>query len=188
MSADRIEVTEKNNGKLAICVAGVLEDLLDHVLGLTVGVGAVTNVHILGDRHRFGIAVNGCGRAKYKLVTAVLLHGFKKGKGRVEVVSVVKNGKLYGLADSLKAGKVYNCVDLIFLEDGFKGCLVSYVVNVELDLRSGDSLNASYGFGLTVHEVVNDDNTVSLFNKLNCGMGTDKSGSACEKYVHFMSP
>ena len=81
VSADRIEVAEKHNRKVGICVCGVAENLLHHQLCPAVGVGRTAGGHCLYERNGLGSSVNRSRRAENEVIDLVLTHGFEQGKG-----------------------------------------------------------------------------------------------------------
>ena len=65
---------------------------------------------------------------------------------------------------------------------------IKKVANVKLGTLTRDLFYAVQDLGFAVGEIVNDDYFAVGFDKFNNGMRADKSGTACYKNSHFLSP
>lgn len=116
MGTAGVEVSQKGTVPLLVLLTSLLQvvalsvdkvgdDVLNHGLGAAVGVGR-PNGAMLGDRDHVGeaggIAVDGGGGGEDDVVDVVALHGAEKSDAAADIDTVVLEGNLAGLADSLR--------------------------------------------------------------------------------------
>ena len=182
MSADGVEVTEQHDVPLGVGGVDVHEDLLNHPLGPTIGVGRGLLGVLFGDGRIVRVAVDGRGAREDDGLAAMVPHDVDEHQGVLDVVVVVLDGLAHRLADGLKAGKVDDAVDLMGIEDLVHRIAVEHVGLVEGEVLGGlvahDGLDAVDGDGAGVGEVIDDDDLVAALEQLNDGVGTDEAGTA----------
>ena len=181
MSADGVEVTEQHDVPLGVGGVDVHNDLLDHPLGPTIGVGRGLLRILLGDGRVVRVAVDGRGAREDDGLAAMVAHDVDEHKGVLDVVVVVLDGLAHRLADGLKAGKVDDAVDLMGVEDLVHRIAVEHVGLVEGEVLGGlvahDGLDAVDGDGAGVGEIIDDDDLVATLEQLNDGVRADKAGA-----------
>ena len=92
MGADGVEVAQQNHTPLRIGSALALQDLLDHVLGPAVGIGAAQGNHILPVGYLGLVAVDGGRGGENQAFDAMGLHSFAESQGGIQIVAVVAQG------------------------------------------------------------------------------------------------
>ena len=181
MGTDGIEVTEQHDVPLGVGGVDVHEDLLNHPLGPTIGVGRGLLGVLFGDGRVVRIAVDGRGAREDDGLAAMVAHDVDEHQGVLDVVVVVLDGLAHRLADGLKAGEVDDAVDLMGVEDLVHGLAVEHVGLVEGEvlgsLFAHDGLDAVDGDGAGVGEVIDDDDLVAALEQLNDGVRADKTGA-----------
>ena len=182
MGTDGIEITEQHDVPLGVGGVDVHEDLLNHPLGPTIGVGRGLLGVFLGDGRIVRIAVDGRRAREDDGLTAVVAHDIDERQGVLDIVVVVLDGLAHRLANGLKAGEVDDAVDLVGIEDLVHRIAVEHVGLVEGEVLGGlvahDGLDAVDGNGAGVGEVIDDDNLVATLEQLNDGVRADKAGAA----------
>mmetsp|Transcript_101059 Transcript_101059/g.257056 ORF Transcript_101059/g.257056 Transcript_101059/m.257056 type:complete len:248 (-) Transcript_101059:33-776(-) len=174
--AGGVEVAQDGDLQARVGLAGVLENLLDHVLGPAVGVGAAERLFFIN-----GLLVRlvDCRRrGEHDVVAARLLHGLQDVQGAHDVVLVVPERLGHGLAHGLEAGEVDHAVELLRLEELLHGLCVAHVRLEERNILAGDLLNAIYGLGRGIHQVVHDGHLEACLQKLDDGVRADVAGAA----------
>ena len=94
MSADGIEVPQRYYTELRVCHANIPQHLLDHHLGITIGIGG-RGGHILLIGHGVVAAVYRCAGRKDHRPAAILPHHPQEGQRTADVVVVVLQRLLY---------------------------------------------------------------------------------------------
>ena len=182
MGTDGIEITEQHDVPLGVGGVDVHEDLLNHPLGPTIGVGRGLLGVFLGDGRIVRIAVDGRRAREDDGLTTVVAHDIDEHQGVLDIVVVVLDGLAHRLANGLKAGEVDDAVDLVGIEDLVHRIAVEHVGLVEGEVLGGlvahDGLDAVDGNGAGVGEVIDDDNLVATLEQLNDGVRADKAGAA----------
>lgn len=129
MRSQRIEVSQRNNVPLFIGVCDVFEHLLDEIFGLSVNVrDVVAHAVRLCDREEIGLAVDRARAGEDQLEAPELFHYLEEVQHSDQVVLVVKQRVLHGLADGFDRGEVDHAVDFVlqrlhFEEDSTVGIL-----------------------------------------------------------------
>jgi hypothetical protein len=185
MRSQRIEVSQRNNVPLFIGVCDVFEHLLDEIFGLSVNVrDVVAHAVRLCDREEIGLAVDRARAGEDQLEAPELFHYLEEVQHSDQVVLVVKQRVLHGLADGFDRGEVDHAVDFVLGEDVLEGSLVQQVALIERDGLAGDGLDAFQRDGLTVRavdavdEVVDDDDFVTGAQKLDDAVAADVAGAS----------
>lgn len=172
----RVKVSEEGTVPLLVLLASLLkvvalsvnkvcDDILNHGLGAAVGVGGPDGA-MLGDGDHVGeaggIAVDGGGGGEDDVVDVVALHGAEKSDAAADIDTVVLEGNLAGLADSLRmvltgvtGGQQTTCLESskvnhtvngrVLLKDIVEGLLVGHVELVESRTAAGQQLDAVEG-------------------------------------------
>ena len=161
VGADGVEVAQQTDGEIVHRVGGVAQDLLGHILGPAIGVGAVAGVGGLAQRHLVVAGIDRGGGGEDDVFHTVVAHGLTQADGGEEVVVVIFQRHCDRFAHGLEPGKVDRTVDVMLFKDPVKGRAVAHVVFVEVDMPAGDLLNALDGLGAGVDKIVNNDDVVS---------------------------
>ena len=184
VGADGIEVTQQNNAPLLVGMGHAGKDLLGHILGPAVGVGAVAGLACLPQRHHIVTGIDGGRGGEDDLLAANLFHDLGQHQGGVQVVVIVTPGLGNGFANSLQTGEVDDSSDLIFCKDPAQQGLVSDIALIEFDLLAGELFHPVQALGVGVAEIVDHNDTIAAFQQLNTGMGTNIAGTAGNQNVH----
>ena len=186
MRADRVEITEQDDGHNGIRLRHAEQDLFDHVFGPAVGIGAVPGRRGLLER-RFAVGpVNRGGRAEDQFPALMGAHDFQHGQHGVEVVPVIFDRFGDGFADRLESGKVDDAFDRKFVEHGVEPGFVGYIQLAECGAFPRDLLDLVDDFRFAVRQVVGDDHILFCIDEFDCSMGSDETGSAGQKNSHDM--
>ena len=175
MSSDRIEVSEQANFDLWICGSKIAEYLLDHPLGPAVRICADTERRFFCKRNVLAHAVYCRGRTEYELAHTIFLHEFGYRNGAHYIVPVVIERYPYRFADSLKAGKMNNAVDLILFEHLTESFLVAAVDVIEFEGLACYLLEPSLNLEFAVRQVVCNYHFIAALMKRDYGMRSDIS-------------
>ena len=184
VSADGVEVAQKNHVPLVVRLLDVGENLLQHGLGPAVRVGAFSFGAVLGDGDDGGIAVHGGAGGEDDVLHIVLPHDVHQGQCACDVVLIIFPGLLHRLSHCLQPGEVDHRVDAFFGEDFLQGRSVQDVRFVEGDFFPGDGFHPRKGFLAGIAEVVqNYYFVVCLLQFYHC-MAADEPGAACDQNLH----
>ena len=184
VGADGVEVAKEHHIPLGVGLLNVGEHLLEHGLGLAVGVGDGALRAVLGDGHGLRRAVDGGGGGEDDVFEAVLAHHVHQHQRTADVVLVVLPGLLDGLAHGLEAGKVDAAVKGVLGKYLFQAFPVADVHLVEGDGLAYDLLHPVNGLGGGVGEIVHDYGIMAGCDELDEGVAADKTGAARDKNVH----
>ena len=182
--ADGVEVTQQDDAPLGISKSHAGEDLLGHVLGPAIGVGATAGAAVLTQGHLVVSGVNRCRGGEDQILHAHLLHDLGQNQSGIQVIVIVFPGHGNTFANSLQTGKVDHTADLIFCKDLGQQSFVTNVAFVELQILAGQFLHTLQGLGVGIAQIVDDYNTVAAFQQLNTGVGANIAGTAGNQYVH----
>ena len=130
----------------------------------------------------FSWKVDRGARAEDKALHAVLRHHLKESDRPLNVVPVVHEGLLDGLAYCLVPREVDYGVNLMLREDSLEAFPVPDVGLVEDRAPAGYFLNAAEDLLLTIREVVGDDYVIAIIKESYNRMAPDEAGAACYKY------
>ena len=187
MRADGVEVAQQGHREVVHRLGRVAQDLLGHVLGPAVGVGAHAGLRRLAQRHVVVAGVDGGRGGEHDVVHAVVPHGLAEADGGEQVVVVVLQRHGHGFADRFESGEVDGAADVVLFKNPVERRAVAHVVFVEGHLLAGDLLHALDGLGAGIDEVVDDDHAVAAVQKLHAGVAADVAGAARYQYVHVDS-
>ena len=184
MGADGVEVAQQDDGPVLVGLGGVPQDLLGHIFGPAIGIGAHAGAGGLPQRHLVVPGVDGGRGGEHDVLNAVIPHHLAQRYGGEKIVVVILKGHGHRLAHGLKPREVDHAVDLVLIEDGVHGLPVAHVLLIEVHMLAGDLLHALNGLRAGVDQVVHHHNAHVLLQKLNTGVASDVSGAAGDKYVH----
>ena len=176
----RVEVAQEAHIPLGIYLLQVRQHLLEHRLGLAVGVGAMALGALLGDGDDGGVAIDGGRGREDDVLAAVLAHHVEQAEGAVHVVLVVFQRLGAALADSLEAGEVDAGVKLVGVEDLLQAFLVADVHLVEGHALADDLLHAGKTFGRSVVEIVHHNGLVAGGGKFDESVASDEACTSGE--------
>ena len=179
----RVEVAQRDDPPVGSGRGQVGENALGEQLGGPVGVGGAQR-RLLRDGHPLGVAVDGRRRAEHQGAHPVGAHGLAQGQQRVEVVAVVQQRPLRGLAHRLQPGAVHGRVDPVLGEDPLQQRPVGAVADVAGNGTAGDAFHPADRLRAAVAQVVDDDHPVAALQQLDGDVRSDVPGSAGEQYVH----
>ena len=188
VGADGVEVAQQFDAPFRIGMSHTTEDLLGHILGPAVGVGAVSGFGRLTQRHFIVAGVDGGRGGDDDVLHTHLIHYLRQHQGGVQVIVVVFPGYGDGFAHGLQTGKVDAAANLIFGKDFAQQCLIPNIALVEFDRFAGQFLNALQTLRIGVAQIIDDDNTIVAIQQLDAGMGTNIAGTAGNKNIHDYLP
>lgn len=181
---DGVEVAQQHHVPLIVGVLHVDEHLLEHALGLTVGVGAVALGAFLGDGDDGGVAIYCCRRREDDVLAAVAAHRVEEHKGGVHVVLVVLERLGDALAHGLESGEVNHGVDVVLLKDGVHSLAVAHVGLDKRHRLADDFLHAPQCLGLRVYKVINHDHLVAGLVEFDDCVAANVSSPTSKQYQH----
>ncbi len=184
VGADGVEIPQQHHAPLPIRMGNSGENLLGHVLGPAVGVGAAAGAAGLPQGHLVVPGVDGGGGGEDDPLAAGLLHDLGQHQGGVEVVVIVPPGLGNALAHGLEAGEVNDGGNFIFGEDFPEQRLVPDVALVEFQGFAGEGLDPIQTLGVGIAEVVHNHHAVAAIEQLQAGVGADITGAAGDQNVH----
>ena len=193
MRADGVEISQQRNRPLVVRNANVLEYLLYHDFGVAVWVGRGVCRHSFNVGHGVVHAVNRRRGGENYLLAAVFAHRLYQHQRACDVVVVVLHGLLHRFADSFQTREMYNCVDLVFLENLIERFQIENVELVEFKIFSCNFLYSFERLGLRVREIVHYYYAVACLEQLYAGVASDESCAAsyqniCHNKPSFLDP
>ena len=108
----------------------------------------------------------------------MLLHQTAQNQRGVEVVVIVLQRLLGGLADGLVTGEMDYGVDVVLCKDLVQSLFIAAVNVICGEVLAGYFAHALERLGLAVIIIVNNDDFVTRVKQLNAGMRADISGAA----------
>lgn len=117
MGANGVKVPQQGHGPVGVCMGQAGENLLGHVFGPAVGVGAAAGAAGLLQGH---LVVGGVHRSRGgedDILHPHLLHDLGEDQGGVQVVVIVFPGLFHTLAHGLQAGEVDDAFYVVFREN-----------------------------------------------------------------------
>ena len=184
MGTDGVKVAQQYHAPLRVGMGNTGEDLLGHVLGPAVGVGAATGAAVFPQRHFVVRGVDRGGGGEDQILHAYLLHDLGQHQGGIQIVVVVLPGLGDTFAYGLQTGKVDHAADLVFGKDLFQQCLITHIAFIELQTLAGEFLNTLQGFGVGIAQVVDDHHTVAAFQQFQTGVRADIARAAGYQNIH----
>ena len=163
------------------------ENLLGHVLGPAVGVGAAACAAGLLQGHFIVGGINRGGGGEDDILHAHLLHHLGQNQGGVQIVVVILPGLFHAFAHCLQPGEMDHTGDVILREDFPEQPFVPDVPFVEGNLLAGEGFHPLQGNGVGIAEIIDDHHAVSAAEQLHTGMGADITGAAGNQNIHTKS-
>ena len=179
MRANRVEVAEHAQRPAVIRPVEVLANLLDVDLGLPVGAGGPLYWLLFSNRDFPCRKVDGGARAEDKALHIVLCHHLKESHCSLNVVAVVHQGLLNGLAYSLVPREVDDSVNLMLSEDFPESFPVPDVGLIKYSGLTGDFLNSAENLLRAVREVVGDNDVKASAQEGDRSVTPDEPGASC---------
>ena len=161
----------------AVGAVAVLADLLQHELGAAVGVDRVLFLR-LGNRDLRGLAVGGAGGGEDEALRAGQNHGAQQHERLGDVVLVVLQRVLHGLAHLNEGGEVNDGIELAVDEQRIDDGGIAEIALHELDFRIDD------GGGVAVDHAVENGHISAALHELAHGVRTNVAGTAGNEYFH----
>ena len=98
--ADRVKVAEQHDIPVRIRGVEVGQNLFEHRLGSAVGIRDLSLRALFRNRNKGRIAIDGCTRGEDNILDAVLPHALTEHQGACDIVVIVLERFIDGLADS----------------------------------------------------------------------------------------
>ena len=184
MGTDGIEVAQQHHAPLGIGMGNTAQDLLGHVLGPAIGIGAAAGAAVFPQGHFVIRRVDRCRRGEDQPLDICLLHHLGQDQGGIEVIVIIFPGLCHRFAHCLEACKVDHCVDGIFREDLLQQRLITDIALIELQALARQLHNTVQAFRIGIAQIVDDHHTVSAFQQLQAGVRSDITGTAGNKHIH----
>ena len=184
MGADGVEVAQQHHAPFRVRVGDAAKDLLGHVLGPAVGVGAAAGAGGFPQGHLVVGGVDRGGGGEDQVLHPGLLHHLGQHQGGVQVVVVVFPGLGHGFAHGLQTGKVDDAADLVFGEDLPQQPFVPDIALIKLQGLAGELLHPLQAFGIGIAQIVDDHHAVAALQKLQAGVRADIPGAAGDQNIH----
>ena len=185
MRADRVEVAQQRDAPLRLRFLQVGQDLLHHQLAFAVRAlrGAGREAFNVRD---FGlIAVDGGGGAKDKVFDVRCAHGGNETQSTVDVVIVILKRFRNGFTDGFQTREVDHRFDGVVVKDLGHQRFVADVAFHESRLFTAKAFNHRQHAALTVAQVVEDDDVVTVLQQLHAGMTTYVTATTCYQNSHI---
>ena len=184
VSPDGIEIAQKHNRPIFNSLGGIAQDLLGHVLGPAIGIGAHAGAGCLLQGHVIVPGIDRRGGGEDDVLDAMVPHSLTETDGGEKIVVIVFQRHLDGFTHGLQSGKVDGTVDVVLFKNAVQSGAIADILLIEGDGFAGDLFDTLYGLGRGVDEVINDDDVDILLKKLYAGVAADISGAAGNKYSH----
>ncbi len=155
----------------------ILAHPLEHELGAAVGIDGILLLR-LGNRHLRRLAVSGARGREDELLRAGQHHRAQKHQRLGDIVLIVLQRILHGLAHLDEGGEVDDGVELAVHEQGVDDGSVAQVSLDELHFLVDD------GGGMAVDHAVKHGDVRAALHQLSNRMGADVAGSACNEHFH----
>ena len=154
MSADGIEVTKQYHSPLRIGYKDIGQHLLQHALGLSIGVGNLTLGAFLGNRDKCRITVYGSRGTEHNILYVVLSHHVTENQSSGNIIIVILDGLAYRLTHGLVACKMNNGFNLLLIKDGVQGVTIQNIRLIERNLLSCNLLHAFQRFFTCIIQII----------------------------------
>ena len=178
--ADRVEIAEQHDLPLVVAPPDIREDPLLHGFRCAVRICGLAERAFLGDRDESRIAVDCSGRRENDLLYAVLPHDITQDQCGFDVVVIIFDRLLRGLADCFVTGEVDGRIDVFFIEKRIQRFAVADIQLVKCRALTRNCLDPIDDQRFRVVEVIRDDDVVAGVKKLHACMTSDKTCSACD--------
>ena len=188
MGSDGIEVAQKHHLPVVVGHIDILQHLLQHALGLAVGVRAFSLRALLRDGHKGRISVYGRRGAEHDVLHAMLSHHIAEHQGSRDIIIVILDGLGHRLAYRLQARKMNDRVDLLLVEDRVHSLPVQDVRLVKGHMLSGDLLHTVKRLFAGIIQVVYYYHIVAGFQEFYTGVASDKARTARYQNCHLVLP
>ena len=188
VSADGVEVAQQHHGPVGIRVGNAGEDLLGHVFGPAVGIGAAAGAAGLLQGHFVVRGVDRGGGGEDDVLHPHLFHDLGQDQGGIEVVVVIFPGLFHAFAYSLQPGEVDDAGDVVLGKNLAQQGLIPDIALVEFNGLAGDLLHPLQAHRVGVHQIVDDYHAIAVFQQLHTGVGANVPGTAGNQYVHVFIP
>jgi hypothetical protein len=119
-----------------------------------------------------GIPIGRAGRGKDEFLTAMPLHGLDQNEGGGEVIAVVLERVLDGLADECVGGEMEDGLGLVLGKDALDECSITH-----LSFYKSDAIQRQ-GLGMAKDEIIKHDDLFPGGEKMLNRMGADVAGTA----------
>ena len=163
---------------IGICLGDIAEDLLAHILGPTIGVGAVACLGSLTQGHFVIPGVDGGGGREHDLLHTMLCHDAAQGHGRAQIVLIITQRDGAAFADSLETCEMDDAIDGIFCEDLFQDRFVANIAFIELDSSAGDLTDTVKALCAGIIQIIDHDGGVTCFDQFHTSVAADITGAA----------
>ena len=184
VSTDGVEVAQQDDGPLRICSRHTGQDLLGHVLGPAVRVGAIAGAGSLAQGHLVVTGIDSSRRRENDPLAAHFLHDLGQYQSGIQVVVIVTPRLLHGFTNSLQTGKMNHCADFMLCKNLPQQSSVAHVPFIERYRRTGEFLYPFQALGVGVAQIVNDHNFIAALQQFHTGVRTDITGTAGNQNFH----
>ena len=186
--ADRIEVSQQHYIPLRISLLHVHQHFFQHTLRLAVGVGAMALRALLRNRNLRRVAVHSGAGREDDVLAAVFAQHIQQHKRAVHVVFVVLQRFLHALTHRLQTREMDAGVEMMLGKHVLQSRSVAYIHLIERNgLNTNNLGHAAQRLGIAVVEIVHNNSRMACLVEFDKCMGTDKAGSACNKYIHLLT-
>ncbi len=184
MSADGVEVAQQHDVPFVVAHVQVGEYLLEHALGLPVGVRGRVLGAAFGDGDELRLAIDrGAGREHQVLAAMAARHVAQRQRAG-HVVPVVLERLLHAFAHGLEPGEVDDDIHRMTLEHLLQRLGIQDALLVEgqaaalaVGLGAGEGAHALERFLAGIAQVVDHHHVVAAVEQLHHRMAADESGA-----------
>ena len=188
MGADGIEVAQQHDSPFLIRKSHAGEDLLSHILGPAVRVGAAAGTGGLPQGHFIVGSIHGGGGGENDILHAHLFHDLGQHQGGIQVVIIILPRDGHGFAHGLQAREMNDAADLIFRENFAQQRFITDITFVKFQTLSGELLHTVQALRVGIAQIVNDHHAVTAFQQFHAGMAADITGAAGNQNIHEQNP
>ena len=154
MGSDGVKVTKQHHLPLRIGYKDIRQHLLQHTLGLSIGIGNLTLGAFLGNGNKCRIAVYGSRRTEYDVLYAVVSHLIAENQGSGDIIIVILDGLAYRLAHGLIACEMDDGIDLLLIKDGVQRIPIQNIRLIKGNFLSCNLLHTIQSFLAGIIQVI----------------------------------
>ena len=132
VSTNRVKVTKQCNIPFRICTMDIHQYLLQHGLGLSVGIGRVLLRAFLTARNLQRITIYSCRGTEDNILASVFSHGITEKQGAGHIIVIILDRFCHGFSYCFISCKMNDCIRLFSLKNLVHCRLVQHIGIIKL--------------------------------------------------------
>ena len=117
MSANRIEIAQKDNIPFWICFLNIHQYLFEHTFGLSIRICTMAFGTFFCDWNHSRVTIYRSRTTEDDILALMLAHHIQKNEGASHIIMIVLQGLCNRLTHCFQSCKMNNCIEFILIED-----------------------------------------------------------------------